>query len=504
MRSFSRSVLLAGAALLAARAAHAQPALDIPGLVRRAGPAVVSIQVFDGGGRQISLGSGFFLADGRVVTNAHVVEGGARAEIFSVEGRSLGSVRHAEAISGDVDIAVLPRVTRPPATLTLAAGLPSVGESVIAIGAPEGLTNTVSNGIVSAIRQMEGMRLVQITAPISSGSSGGPVLNARGEVVGVSVAVLDEGQNLNFAIPASDVRTVAAGRARQVPFPRGEGAGRVVSGEEDTVDPDVFRGPGVRTFTGRLERGDARLEDGSFYDTYVFRGQRGQRVTIGMRSDDFDSYLTVGSLSGGRFVALVSDDDGGDRYNSALEVVLPATGEYAIRANSVEGGETGAYQLLVVGAEGARAAAEAPPEEPGVRGNTPEIPRLPDAGGRNPRQGGSDARWVFAAESPRYTDHFDRTRIARAPGQGTWFVWVRSTYHEVERTSDGARYDSDISRKEIDCTRRRSRVHEWVLYYQGRVAHEYPPEPTDWDGWERGTIGESSNAAICNWIRGNM
>ena len=79
--------------------------------------------------------------------------------------------------------------------------LPAVGAPVVAVGNPQGLSRTVSTGIVSAVRLMDGRQMVQISAPISPGSSGGPVLNDRGEVVAIATSYLAEGQNLNFAVP---------------------------------------------------------------------------------------------------------------------------------------------------------------------------------------------------------------------------------------------------------------------------------------------------------------
>ena len=78
-----------------------------------------------------------------------------------------------------------------------------IGETVYAIGSPVGLEGTFSNGIVSGFRNVGEQRLIQITAPISPGSSGGPVTNSKGAVVGVAVATLKDGQNLNFAVPSN-------------------------------------------------------------------------------------------------------------------------------------------------------------------------------------------------------------------------------------------------------------------------------------------------------------
>lgn len=85
---------------------------------------------------------------------------------------------------------------------------PEIGEKIYAIGNPKGLSGTISEGIVSGLRSDGESKLIQITAPISPGSSGGPVINNEGEVVGVTVGTIASGQNLNFAIPSSLVRVL--------------------------------------------------------------------------------------------------------------------------------------------------------------------------------------------------------------------------------------------------------------------------------------------------------
>ncbi|MDB4950965.1 MAG: serine protease, partial [Gemmatimonadetes bacterium] len=212
--------------LAAPAAARAQAPLDIPAIVRRAADAVVTLNVYDAEGHRMTLGSGFFLPDGRIVTNLHVVRGGARVEVTGAGGQLLGSIPFAEALSEEADLAVLPRLAGTARRLAVAAARPQVGESVVVIGAPEGLSNTVSNGIVSAFRVVDGRPRMQISAPISPGSSGGPVLNARGQVVGVSLSILQQGQNLNFAVPLDDLRAMLASPVGQAAFP-GAGPARV-------------------------------------------------------------------------------------------------------------------------------------------------------------------------------------------------------------------------------------------------------------------------------------
>jgi S1-C subfamily serine protease len=199
---------LATATLVASSAVSAQ---DVVAITRRASPAVVTLHAFNSTGREVSLGSGFFLPDGRIATNRHVVEGATRMRAKGLNDRELGTADYAEAVGRTADLAILPRIGAPPATLPLATRLPEAGEGVVVIGAPEGLSNTVSTGIVSAIRRVQGRTLVQISAPISHGSSGGPVLNMRGEVIGVSVSELSEGQNLNFAVPVTELTRLASG-----------------------------------------------------------------------------------------------------------------------------------------------------------------------------------------------------------------------------------------------------------------------------------------------------
>ena len=193
---------------------------SVASVVRRASAAVVLIRTFDSRGRVVALGSGFVAADGRVVTNAHVIAGAASAEIVGAGGQPLLTCQFAEALNVRLDVAILPRVGIARASrLDLAAASPAVGEHIVAIGAPEGLTNTVSDGIVSAVRSVEARTLLQITAPISKGSSGGPLLNMSGQIVGIAAAMLSEGQNLNFAVPAAEIRMMLNSPVGRYEFP---------------------------------------------------------------------------------------------------------------------------------------------------------------------------------------------------------------------------------------------------------------------------------------------
>jgi len=344
---------LAAFTLAAPHAASAQP--DVVSITRRASPAVVTLYAYNSTGRRMSLGSGFFLPDGRIATNRHVVEGATRMTAQAANERELGSAQYAEAVGRTADLAILPRIATPPATLTLANRLPEPGESVVVIGAPEGLSNTVSTGIVSAIRSIQGRTLVQISAPISHGSSGGPVLNMRGEVIGVSVSVLSEGQNLNFAVPATELVTLAQQRPDRIAFTdnlRGDGPGGS-SGSSGPRGPDIStqnlaRLPRIavgQTVTGRLAANDFVRPDGSYADSYVYMGRAGERITATLRSRDFDAYLLVDDPRSATWQEI--DDDSGGDLDSELTVTLPRDGPYLIVANSVAAQATGSYQMTL-------------------------------------------------------------------------------------------------------------------------------------------------------------
>ncbi|HET7228541.1 MAG TPA: trypsin-like peptidase domain-containing protein [Longimicrobium sp.] len=349
-RHLTTSLVALALALPASRAA-AQP--DVVSITRRANPAVITLNTYNASGRKTGLGSGFFLPDGRIATNRHVVEGSSRIEVMTVDERTLGNATYAEAVGGPTaDLAILPRVSSPPATLNLASGLPEVGEAVVVIGAPEGLSNTVSTGIVSAIRRIQGKTLVQISAPISHGSSGGPVLNMRGEVIGVSVSVLSEGQNLNFAVPVTELSRLASGPRGRIDFSGdlrfgsrgGTGGGSVPSGPDiSTLNlrtlPRIAVG---QTVSGRLTTSDFRRPDGSFADAYVYNGRAGETITVTLRSNAFDAWAVVDDPNG---PLREHDDDSAGDLDAELTVTLPHAGPYLIVANSVAEGATGAYTM---------------------------------------------------------------------------------------------------------------------------------------------------------------
>jgi S1-C subfamily serine protease len=161
-------------------------------------PSVVLLQVFDQSGQMTKIGSGFLAGPDRaVITNYHMIRG-AYSEKVEFQDGSSADVLGVLGYSASEDLAAIRLSTAPAESLELGdSDTLEVGDRVVAIGSPHGLQNTISDGLVSALRDGQ----IQTSAPISPGSSGGPFFNQRGQVIGVAVSGFRDAQNLNFVVP---------------------------------------------------------------------------------------------------------------------------------------------------------------------------------------------------------------------------------------------------------------------------------------------------------------
>jgi hypothetical protein len=194
---------------------------DLTSLIQRVRPAVVTVIVYDHRGKELGFGSGFFVSrGGELLTNHHVIEGASSARIRTFDGRTW-PLRVILADDKGSDLARLVAFMDGPVPfLSMAGQTPRVGDRVLVIGSPMGLDETVTDGIVSAVpAEREGQSdlepaTLQVTAAISEGSSGGPVVDALGDVIGVATAYMSEGENLGFAVPLARIKTLARGTPR--------------------------------------------------------------------------------------------------------------------------------------------------------------------------------------------------------------------------------------------------------------------------------------------------
>lgn len=173
-------------------------------------PSIVSIMVYDSDGNELGSASGVIAtSDGKIFTNYHVVEGASSAKITLSDG-NVYDVKYISGYDPKYDAVVLKvnAVNLQPAKFNSSSSA-QIGDEIYTLGNPLGLEDTISDGLISTInRVVEGETFIQISAPISQGSSGGALINEQGEVIGITTAGLTDGQDLNFAIPYEDFKEI--------------------------------------------------------------------------------------------------------------------------------------------------------------------------------------------------------------------------------------------------------------------------------------------------------
>lgn len=175
--------------------------------------SIVMIAVHDSRREVIGTGSGIMIGrGGYILTNDHVVSGGRFFSVRMEDDEEIYPTDEVIKYNYNLDLAVI-RISKQLSPLPIYNGAQKLvrGQKVVAIGSPLGLFNSVSDGIISGFRNIRNVDMIQFTAPISPGSSGGAVLNMRGEVIGISTAGFDDGQNINLAVSYEDIRMFARG-----------------------------------------------------------------------------------------------------------------------------------------------------------------------------------------------------------------------------------------------------------------------------------------------------
>ncbi len=204
---------------------------------------IVLVVTFDRDGNTVAQGSGVVLQNNLVATNCHVV---TRSELIGVELNGNRKIAKVEAIYAERDLCVL-LVTNGQIgeAAQIALRRPRAGERVYALGHPKGLDLTISEGLVSGFRTLSQGALIQFSAAISAGSSGGGLFNSSGELVGITTSTLRESQNINFAAPVDILSALLNQKASQ----------RIASTNtgQDTRDP-VASGPPVPEVVDSINR----------------------------------------------------------------------------------------------------------------------------------------------------------------------------------------------------------------------------------------------------------
>ncbi len=314
--------------------------------------AVVTIHALDADGQTTASGTGFFVSpEGLVITAAHVLADAAGCSIEMADGETLRC--SVAASDTGKDVMMLMVTGTPPAMLKWGSSARvQDGDDISVVSNPLGqLPGTLSKGIVSASRVVKGTRLLQISAPISHGSSGAPLLNAQGQVIGVIRSTIERGQALNFATATDAIRNLqmdpAAVTEAQGMLRKPTLAARVeppVAARSTSGDPHAIAVG--QSMSGDLTGDDELYPDTSYYQRWQLSAARGQDVTVDLVSSDFDPVLIVrGAADTGSLI----NDDGGPGCASRVVFTAPSGGPFTILVNTTSSPhrQTGHFTLSV-------------------------------------------------------------------------------------------------------------------------------------------------------------
>lgn len=214
-------------------------------LFAQASPSIVRINVVNDGGVEMGHGSGVVIDQGEAITNCHVAKAGPRLKV-KYQGKQYDASILIHDERHDLCKLSVMGLDAPPVSIGKVAGV-HVGQKVYAIGSPQGLDLTLSDGMVSSLRESDDGTYIQTTAPISPGSSGGGLFNEQGVLIGIVTFQMRAGQNLNFALPADWIERMqtSAPVARQDPRGRSEPANPYIVGTWHCFGPLTGRGMDV-------------------------------------------------------------------------------------------------------------------------------------------------------------------------------------------------------------------------------------------------------------------
>ena len=311
-------VYLMGTALLLLSITTGASALTTEQLAAKALAATVSLEMKDSTGTTLSFGSGFFVKPNQIATNFHVIAGARQGTAKLVGKYTTYNIEGIVATDKKNDLAVLKVTASGVTPLSLGdSDTVNIGAKVYVAGNPKGLEGTFSDGLISR-RESSPKKRLQMTAPISPGSSGGPVLNSKGEVIGISVAVhraLDA-QNLNFAIPSNYLKALLAKALPAKPL----------SGNSQSISAETY-----------YLRGNEKYELGLYHEAISDYDK-----AIRLKPDDALAYYWRGVAKGSleQYAAAIDD------YTQAIR--LDPDDAYAYYKRGYAKGSLGQYAAAIV------------------------------------------------------------------------------------------------------------------------------------------------------------
>ncbi|MDJ0578698.1 trypsin-like peptidase domain-containing protein [Crocosphaera sp.] len=311
----------------------------------QASPSVVLILTDKG-----SIGSGFIVSsDGLVITNSHVIEdSNSPVDIKLADGtKAVADIVAFEPNGIDLAAIKIRNQNNLPFLPFASANSVKVGQSVYAIGTPlrEDFHNTFTYGVVSRLHEGGGM--IQHDAAINGGNSGGPLLNSKGEVIGVNTALINH-TGKKFYMGISLALSVKHLQPFLVAIEQGN-APKIAQRpqQNNTRQSQVPELPPEGTIiTASFKAGEKTLPNNSYYHRYQFSGRAGQEVIIEMNSNRIDGNLFLVFPKQEKIIAQ-NDDISPNNFNAKIRARLPEDGQYIIVSNTFEPGETGDYKLII-------------------------------------------------------------------------------------------------------------------------------------------------------------
>ncbi len=373
--------------------------------------AVVTIHALDADGQTIASGTGFFVApEGMVVTAAHVLADAAACSIELSDGETMRCTVAASDTTKDVMMLLVPGT--PPAMLRWGSSSTAKdGDDISVVSNPLGqLPGTLSKGIISASRVVGGTKLLQISAAISHGSSGAPLLNAQGQVIGVIRSTIESGQSLNFATATDAMRNLQMDPAAVAEAQNVLHKPVLAQRQEPPTSPTSAAGTSHaiavgQSVNGTLTDNDELYPDTSYYQRWSLSTRPNQPVTIDLASADFDPVLIVRGAADSSLI----NDDGGPGCASRVAFTAPSSGPFTILVNTTSSPhrQTGRFTLAV--SAGAHALDEAHDCQANV----------PNAGALNAIAIGEARSGSLTESDPLYSDttYYQRWQFSARPGQ---------------------------------------------------------------------------------------